>query len=326
MRMRARSGLLASYALVVLVLVTLNFFLPRALPGRPIETLSDPRSQTYVGDATTRTALQRYYGLDRPLLEQYGRYMADLSAGDLGTSIRRHAPVARVLGERIGWTLLLVGTAVALGTALGMIAGVRSGWRRGRRSDRRLLALLLAFDNLPSYFLASAFAYVFAVRLGWFPLYGARTPFSESYAPARAIADVAHHLALPAAVLALQLVTFQYLVMRASMVGELGSDHLLLGRAKGMSEHVLKYRYAARNALLPAVTVATLHIPLALTAAIFVETVFAYPGIGRLLFESVGDRDYPLMQGCFLVLSLLVVSANLLADLLYRRLDPRTAA
>lgn len=147
MRVRARSGLVASYALVVLVLVTLNFFLPRALPGQPIQTLSDPRSQTYVGDAQTRLALERYYGLDRPLPEQYGRYMADLATGDLGTSIRRHAPVADVLGERIGWTLLLVGTAVTLGTAVGMVAGVRSGWRRGRRSDRRLLALLLAFDN-----------------------------------------------------------------------------------------------------------------------------------------------------------------------------------
>lgn len=323
MRTRARTGLLASYALVVLVLVSLNFLLPRALPGRPLETLSDPRSQTFVGDATTRTALDRYYGLDRPLLAQYGSYMSGLATGDLGTSIRYHTPVAEMIGRRIGWTLLLVGTAVALSTGLGMIAGIRSGWRRGERADRRLVALFLALDNLPAFFLASVLAYVFAVRLGWFPLYGARTPFSESYGPVRAIADVAHHLVLPVAVLTLQFVTFQYLVMRASMVGELGSDHLMLGRAKGLSEHVLKYRYAARNALLPSVTVATLQIPMAITTAIFVETVFAYPGIGRLMFESVGDRDYPLMQGCFLVLSVGVVSANLLADLLYRRLDPR---
>jgi len=324
MRTRARTGLAASYALVVLVLVTLNFLLPRALPGQPIETLSDPRAQGYVDDARTRGALERYYGLDRPLLRQYGSYMSGLATADLGTSIRYRRPVAGVIGERIGWTLLLVTTAVALGTALGVFAGIRSGWRRGRRADRRALALFLAFDNVPSFFLASVTAYVFAVRLGWFPLYGARTPFADSFGPAREVADVAHHLVLPAAVLALQFVTFQYLVMRASMVGELGSDHLLLGRAKGMSDHVLKYRYAARNALLPAVTVATLHIPLAITTAIFVETVFAYPGVGRLLFEAVGDRDYPLMQGCFLVLSLLAVSANLLADLLYRRLDPRT--
>ncbi len=168
-------------------------------------------------------------------------------------------------------------------------------------------------------------AYVFAVRLGWFPLSGARTPFSQDSGPLRAAADVAHHLTLPVAVLTMQLLTFQYLVMRASMVGELGSDQLLLGRVKGVSERALKYRYAARNALLPAVTVATLNVPLAVTTAIFVETVFAYPGIGRLMFEAVGDRDYPLMQGCFLILSALVLAFNLLADLLYRRLDPRVA-
>ena len=325
MRTRARWGLLGSYALVVLVLVTLNFWLPRALPGQPIQTLSDPRSETFVADAGTRAELERYYGLDQPLPAQYATYIQDLATGDLGTSIRHHAPVADVLGGRIGWTLLLVATALVLGTAVGMLAGVHSGWRRGRPVDRRLVALFLALDNLPSFFLASLAAYVLAVRLGWFPLYGARTPFAESAGPLHELLDVAHHLALPATVLALQFLTFQYLVMRASMVGELGSDYLMLGRAKGMSDRVLKYRYAARNALLPAVTVAALHVPLAVTAAIFVETVFAYPGVGRLLFESVGDRDYPLMQGCFLVLSIGVVGANLLADLLYRRLDPRTA-
>jgi peptide/nickel transport system permease protein len=317
---------LASYALVVLVLVTLNFVLPRALPGQPIETLSDPRSQTFVGDAPTRAAVERYYGLDRPLAEQYGRYLSDLARGDLGTSIRYHAPVADVLGRRIGWTLLLVVTAVALATAVGMLAGVHSGWRRGRRADRRLVAMFVVLDNVPSFFLASVVAYVFAVRLGWFPLYGARTPFSESFGALHQVADVAHHLVLPGTILALQFVTFQYLVMRASMVSELGSSYLVLGRAKGVGERALKYRYAGRNALLPAVTVATLHIPLAVTAAIFVETVFAYPGVGRLMFEAVGDRDYPLMQGCFLVLSIAVVGANALADLLYRRLDPRVVA
>ena len=322
----ARRGLIASYALVVLVLVTLNFALPRALPGQPIETLSDPRSASFVGDASSRASLERYYGLDRPLAAQYGDYMAGLATGDLGTSIRYHRSVASVLGDRIGWTLLLVGTGLGLATLAGMLAGIHSGWRRGRRSDRRLLALVIGLDNVPSFFLASVLAYVLAVRLGWFPLYGARTPFAaESYGPLRQVADVAHHLAMPATVLALQFVAFQYLVMRASMVGELGSDHLVLGRLKGLPDRVLKYRYAARNALLPAVTVAALQVPLAVTAAIFVETVFAYPGIGRLMFEAVGDRDYPLMQGCFLVLSLAVVAANLLADLLVRRLDPRTA-
>ena len=326
MRRWARAGPPASYALVLVALATLNFALPRALPGQPIQTLSDPRAATFVGDAPTRAALERYYGLDRPLLDQYGTYMGGLVTGDLGTSIRYGAPVADIIGERIGWTLLLVGTALALATAVGMVAGVNSGWRRGRPADRRLVVLFLALDNLPVFFLASVIAYVFAVRLGWFPLYGARTPFTESRGTLHEVADVAHHLALPAGVLGLQFVTFQYLVMRASMVGELGADHLVLGRAKGLEDRVLKYRYAARSALLPAVTVASLHVPMAISTAIFVETVFAYPGIGRLMFESVGDRDYPLMQGCFLVLGIAVVAANLLADVLYRRLDPRAAA
>jgi peptide/nickel transport system permease protein len=126
--------------------------------------------------------------------------------------------------------------------------------------------------------------------------------------------------------MALGFATFQYLVMRAAMVGELGSDYLQLGRAKGLSERTLKYRYAARNALLPSVTVAALQVGFAVTAAVFVERVFAYPGLGGLMFESVGDRDYPTMQGCFLVLAVAVVSANLLADVAYRRLDPRTVA
>ena len=319
-------GALGSYALVVVFLLTLNFFLPRALPGKPIAALSNPAAATYVSEDTTRAEVERYYGLDRGLLDQFGGYVGGLARGDLGTSIRYNAPVTRVIGERIGWTLLLVGTALALATALGMLGGVLSGWRRGRPVDTGLLGVFLAIDAFPVFFVASAAAYVLSVKLGWFPLSGARTPFSESYGFVHQTADIAHHLALPATVLALQFLTYQFLIMRSSMVAELGSDYLLLGRAKGLDERVLKYRYAARNALLPSVTVVGLQLGFAITAAIFVESVFAYPGLGRLMFEAVAERDYPAMQGCFLVLTLLVVTANLFADLLYRRLDPRVAA
>lgn len=316
---------MGSYAVLVFALVSLNFVLPRALPGQPVAALGDPRSELYVGNKTRREAVQRYYGLDRPAGEQYGRYLAGLVRGDLGTSIRFNAPVTEVIGSRLPWTLLLLGTALVVATAVGMLGGVHSAWRRGRRADRRLLTLFLAIDNLPVFFVASIAVYVLAVNLGWFPLSGARTPFSQTWGPLRQAADIAHHLVLPAAALALQLMGFQYLVMRASMVTELGSDHLLLGRAKGLSDRVLKYRYAARNALLPSVTVFALQLGLAVTAGIFVETVFAYPGLGSLMVESVGERDYPTMQGCFLVLTVLVVGANLLADVSYRRLDPRIA-
>ncbi len=296
------------------------------MPGDPIAGLSNPQSGTYVSQDEKRAAVERYYGLDRSLPDQYLHYLTGLAQGDLGVSIHYNAPVTDVIGDRIGWTLLLILTALALATAVGMLAGIHSGWRRGRNVDRGLLGFFLVTENFPVFVVASAAAYVLAVKLGWFPLTGARTPFSESYGPLSQVADVAHHLVLPAGILALQFATYQFLVMRASMVGELGSDYLLLGRAKGLSDRVLKYRYAARNALLPSVTVIGLQLGWAITAAIFVEAVFAYPGVGRLMFGSVGDRDYPVMQGCFLILTLIVVTANFLADLAYRRLDPRAFA
>lgn len=321
-----RTGLVVSYLVTVFLLVTLNFLLPRTLPGQPLEALSDPRSSTYVGDDERRAAVLAYYGLDRPVAAQYAGYLAGLARGDLGTSIRHNSSVSRLLLERLPWTLLLGGTALALATGVGMLAGIHSGWRRDRAGDRGLFSAFVAFDNIPVFFLASAAAYLLAVELGWFPLSGARTPFSGSWHPMRQAVDIAHHLVLPAGVLALQFAAFQYLVMRASMVGEVGSDHLQLGRAKGMPEAVLKYRYAARNALLPTVSVLALQAGFVLTAAIFVETVFAYPGLGRLMFEAVGSRDYPTMQGVFLLVTIMVLSANLVADLTYRRLDPRTTS
>ncbi|MDQ6750255.1 MAG: ABC transporter permease [Actinomycetota bacterium] len=278
-----------------------------------------------MGDAPTRKSVERYYALNQPLLAQYGRYLAGLVRGDLGTSIRYHTPVTRVLAQRLPWTLLLVGVALTLASAVGVLAGMHSGWRRGRAADRALLIGFVAVDNLPVFFLASVAAYLFAVRLGWFPLSGARTPFSGSFGPLHQAADVAHHLALPAIVMATQFATYQYLVMRGSMVGELASDYLRLGRAKGLGERTLKYRYAGRNALLPVVSVVALQFGFAVTAAIFVEAIFAYPGLGRTMFLSVSERDYPTMQGCFLVLTIFVVTANLLAELAYRRLDPRIA-
>jgi peptide/nickel transport system permease protein len=324
-RRRSAWGVLGSYVVIVFFLVSLNFFLPRWLPGKPIQALNNPQSTTYVGYAPTRNAVEGYYGLDRPILSQYWDYLKGLTHGNLGTSIEYNRPVTSVLLSRLPWDLLLIGTALVLATAIGMLAGIRSGWRRGSRQDRRLIAFFIATDNFPAFFLAFVILYVFVIKLGWFPLAGAQTPFSGGLGLFHKVTDIAYHLVLPAGVLVLQFTAYQYLVMRASMVGELGSDYLLLGRAKGLSDHVLKYRYAARNALLPAVTVATLQIGWAIVAAIFVESVFDYPGIGRLMFDSIGVRDYPTMQGCFLILSLIVVTANRLADLLYRRLDPRIA-
>lgn len=306
------------------VLVTVNFMLPHALPGKPLEALSDPRSSTYVGDDARRSAVEDYYGLGTSTASQYRHYLSGLAQGDLGTSIRQNVPVATLIGQRLPWTLLLGGSALLAATLGGMLAGIHSGWRRGTATDRRLVSAIVALESAPVFFLASGLSFVLAVRLGWLPLGEARTPFSQSWAWPRQVLDIGRHLILPATVLALQFAGFQYLVMRSSMVGELGSDHLMLGRAKGLPDRVVKYRYAARNALLPAVSVLALQVGVLLTASIFVETVFSYPGLGRLMAESVGSRDYPTMQGVFLALTAVVLAANLTADLAIRRLDPRT--
>lgn len=324
-RRRWKPGLrLAAYGLTLFVLVTANFVLPRALPGDPIDALLDTGAPGHVQDEQLRSQLAAYYELDRPLTEQYGRYLAGLARGDLGVSIRYHVPVGQLLRERLPWTLVLVSAALAVAVGVGWLAGIHSGWRRERRADRSLLTLFLGLHSFPVFFVGSVALFLFSVRLGWFPLAGARTPFLDDAGLLRRIADAAHHLVLPALVLAAAFVTSQYLTMRAAMVGELGSDHLLLGRAKGLTERRIKYRYAARSALLPGITLAAIHVSFAITEAIVIETVFSYQGAGRLIFEGVAYRDYPALQGCFLVLSVVVVTANLLADLLYARLDPRT--
>ncbi len=319
-----RRRLLASYLLTVCFLVTLNFFLPRALPGDPITALLASGSPSYVQNDAIRAELAEYYGLDRPMWVQYLDYLGDLARGELGMSIRYNVPVKELVGERLPWTLLLIFSAMAVAVLIGWLAGVNSAWRRGRAADRGLLAVFLGLHSFPVFFLGSLALFGFAVKLGWFPLAGTRTPFAVATSPLKAVADIAHHLVLPASVLALQFATSQYLDMRASMVGELGSDYLLAGRAKGLRERRLKYRYAARNALLPVVALAGVHVGIAVTQSILVETVFAYQGLGRLMFESVAFRDYPTLQACFLVLTLVVVTANFAADGLNARLDPRT--
>jgi peptide/nickel transport system permease protein len=314
----------AIYAVTVFVLITLNFFLPRAVPGDPITALLTSGTPSFVQSEELRAELEEYYGLDQPVLAQYVDYLGDLAQGDLGVSIRYNTPVADLVAERLPWTLLLVFSAMALAVVAGSIAGINSGWRRGRPADSGLLSMFLALRSFPVFFLGSIALFVLAVKFDLVPLAGAQS-LSAGMGPLERAADIGYHLLLPAVVLASQFAGGHYLLMRAGMVGELGSDHLRGGRAKGLRERRLKYRYAARNALLPVVTVTALQLGGAITTSlILVETVFAYPGMGRLVFDSIEFRDYPALQACFLILSLVVVTLNFLADLLYRRLDPRT--
>ena len=189
-----------------------------------------------------------------------------------------------------------------------------------------MLTLLLAVREFPSFLLGSLLLFLFAVKHHWAPLFGAETTFSTSFGLGRRVLDISHHLVLPAFVLTIGLTAGSFLIMRAGMVNELGSDYLQWGRAKGLRENRLKYGYAARNALLPVVSLTALQLGFVVTADVLIERVFTYPGIGNLLFESIGARDYPIIQGVFLFMTVSVITVNGVADLLYRRLDPRAAA
>lgn len=315
------------FALTLLSLwavLTLNFLLPRWLLGDPLAALLDPDSSSYVYNAEVRGALEAYYGLDRPLGEQYADYLAGALSGDLGRSIRLNQPVTGLLREHLPWTLLLTLSALIAASLLGVIAGSEAAWRRRSPVDRLLVVVSVVASNAPVFFTGMILLILFGVELRWLPLAGGRTPFARYDNTLAQVRDYGAHLLLPALTLTLALVGSKFLLVRNSVIGVLGEDFMLVARAKGLPPRRLKRNHALRNAIVPFVHHLAAHAAFAITGALFIETLFQYPGMGRLIFESVVARDYPVIQGVFLVVSVLVLGANLLADWLTARLDPRT--
>jgi peptide/nickel transport system permease protein len=311
------------YLATLYAAVTLVFFLPRLMPGDPLSSLQDPMDSGYVSDPEVRAQVMAYYGLDRPLVEQYGSYLARTARGDLGWSIARNAPVSTLIGDHLPWTLLLMGTALVASSFISFFAGVAAAWRRGSPLERVLLVGMTAARGVPEYAAAAVLLIVFGVLLPVFPLYGAETPFVEYATPFGKVADIARHLALPFTALTLGLVGNKFLLVRNTTIGVLGEDYMVLARAKGLPKRRLEYHHAARNALLPFLTVVGIQTGFAVGGSVFVEAVFAYPGMGTLILKSVAARDYPVLEGCFLTLAAAVLIVNLVLELLYARFDPR---
>ena len=313
-------GWLGQYAVVLWVAVTLNFALPRLAPGDPLEFLIGPELGTLT--AAERQRVLREFDLDRPLLQQYARYLAGITRGDLGRSIRYGLPVRTILLDRIRWTLLLVAPAIVLaaiiGTALGLLA---VSWRTPRH-DATLVAAMVFIDAVPMFWTGMLLIAVFSVTLGWFPSYGAttRSPTGDAFGAA---GDLLRHLALPVATLTLGGAGHTFLVARASLHTTLGEDFVRTAAAKGLTRAAVLTRHAVRNALLPVYTHTALGLGSLVSGAVVVETVFSYPGVGRLIAEAVAARDYPLLQGAFLAVVVGVVGANLLTDITYPVFDPR---
>jgi peptide/nickel transport system permease protein len=308
------------YTLVLLVAVTLNFLLPRLMPGSPLGHLAGEDAGQL--NAQERQKLIADAGLDAPLPAQYVRYVANLVQGDFGYSFQRKRPVTGLLLDRLPWTLLLTGTALGISAIIGVVFGALAGWRRGHRFDFAALALFIVLESLPAFWVAMLLVAVLAVQAGWLPTFGARTALVQLDGLAYWV-DVARHLVLPLTTLVLVSVSGTFLTMRSSMLSVLGEEYITVARAKGLAERGVLFGHALRNAVLPVATVLLLNLGQLVAGATVVETVFSYPGLGRLLYEAVLARDYPLLQGGFLLITLSVLAANFVADLAYPLLDPR---
>ena len=313
------------YLITVFVLLTLNFFLPRMMPGDPLSyLLGDPGADApMLLTQEMRANLLEYYGLDKPLLAQYWDYLSGLGRGDLGWSIYFNAPVGSVILGRLKWTLLLGGTAALIYIALGVALGAVSAWRRGSKADIGLLLTVFSLGSWPPFFLGMVLIVFFSYQWGLFPIGGAQSAEAARAGGLAQIFDVALHWVLPALTLVLTYLPGIYLITRNSMLSVLGEDYVRTARSKGILESLVLLRHALPNALLPIVTTIGMRFGFMIMGTMFVEVVFAYPGMGTLIYEAGAARDYPLLQGAFMVTMVFVLVLNLAADLLYGWLDPR---
>jgi peptide/nickel transport system permease protein len=319
---RRIGGKLIGAVLSLAFVLVFNFFLFRVLPGDPAKNLTRNR----LVPAEQVQVLRESFGLGKPLHEQFASYVRDTLKGDLGISYKFRRPVSEVIAERIWPTVLLLGVSTMLSTAIGLWIGIRGAWRRGSVFDRMSLGAALALYAMPEFWLGILLLIVFGVGVGpfpgVFPTGGMSSPDTE-LASLAGVLDVLRHLVLPCTTLTLAYLAEYALVMRSSLLDELGEDYLVTARAKGLRDALVLRRHAVPNALLPTTTLIFLNLGFIVSGAITIETVYSWPGLGLLSYEALRTPDYPLLQGVFLLFSAAVILANVLADLLYTYLDPR---
>jgi peptide/nickel transport system permease protein len=310
-------GALGTLAFVVVF----NFFLFRVVESNPVATLYRGRNLT---DAQ-REELTRQFGLDGSKLEQFWRYMEQTLQLNFGRSYATNQPVIDEIWAATPQTLALVGTSTVLAMAIGLAMGVVAGWRRGTAHDRVLTGISIVTWSTPEFWLGMLLLTVFAVDLGLFPTGGISDPSGPDGGLGELL-DQAHHMALPCLTLTIAYLGEYALIMRSSIIDVAREDYLTLARAKGLRDAQVRDRHALRNALLPSTTLIALSFGFVLSGAITVETVFSWPGLGLLTYESLRGPDLPMLQGLFLLFSAAVIVFNLAAELLYPYLDPRVRA
>jgi peptide/nickel transport system permease protein len=322
--MRYLLGRLGFYAIAAWVAITLNFFLPRLMPGDPATALFARFKGRLPPEAMA--GLREAFGLTGgSLLSQYGTYLTHLARGDLGTSIVYFPqPVSQVVGRALLWTLFLSGASLVLSFGIGTGLGIVAAWRRGGWVDRWVPPVLAFAGAFPYFWLAMVALYILGYRAHLFPVGYAYDPDLVPGFTLEFVADVLRHAILPVASVVLASSGGWMLTMRSSMIVTTGSDFVRLANARGLPMRRVVLRYAAQNAVLPSVTGLGMAIGFALGGSLLTEIVFSYPGTGFLLVQAVRSQDYALMQGIFLVITLAVLGANWAVDVLNTWLDPRT--
>jgi peptide/nickel transport system permease protein len=306
--------------LTLAFVLTFNFFLFRGL-GDPVAQLLRGHAQL---PPSAIQDLQRQLGLDLPLPQQFVHYVSETLHGNLGLAYDG-TPVSTVIGERAWPTLLLIGTSTIASIVIGIWIGIRQGWRRGSTFDKGSLGLTLVLYSMPEFWFGLLMIMLFSVTLHLFPTGHMTTPASD-YTGLQHYADVLNHLALPFFILTVSYLAQYSLIMRSSLMETLGEDFITTARSKGMRERRILNKHAVPNALLPVFTVTILSLGFVISGAITIELIFSWPGLGNATYEAIRSKDYSMLQGLFLLFSVSVIIANLVADLLYSYLDPRVRA
>jgi len=305
----------------IILAVTMNFILFRIMPGDPSRAVSgDPRV-----DTATRLALIAKFGLDRPLLEQFVLYIANLLKGDLGISfVQIGRPVISIiLGRKMINTIILMGSSMFIAFTLGIIIGVFAAWRRGTKLDISFIVVSLATYSMPVFWFGMLLLLFFSYYINVFPIAGTITPGIAHPNFFEYAKDYLHHLMAPMITLGVSFFGGYFLFMRDTILDVFTEDYMLTARAKGLSNRKILFKHAMRNALLPMVSLMGVHVTFLISGATMTETVFSWDGLGRLIYDSVRNNDYPVLQGIFLFMAVLVVVASILADIVNAYLDPR---
>ena len=300
------------YVVALFIIISMNFIIPRAMPGDELTNLLG--EDVTISDSTI-VELRHEMGLDRTWTEQYLDYWWKILHLDLGYSFHLHGEVSRIIVTRMKWTLLLALPSILIGATAGTVLGALAGWDSRNAGRKMQTLLLLAVYCTPPYFLCLLALYLFSFKLDLFPMKGFYITGS--------ILDIAHHIFLPILVMTLFSLSRNYMIMRGSVIQEKSSLYAAFARAKGLYNEEILFRHVFKNALLPIITLLAMDFGFILSGALFIEIVFSMNGMGNLIYDSLMARDYPVLQGSFLIITIMAVSANMLADLLYSRLDPR---